>query len=191
MIDWKLDAFLPTERQPAPVLETADDRDVVLARGAAAAIDLFVCYVFLEMPAIYVASVAFGETYEALGGYVVLLSLLALFPVFATYSFVLEWRYGRTPGKVNRGLLVVTADGRPCTYRASAVRNLLLYVDLLGVPPLVIGLVTALATDGRRLGDLAAGTVVVRTTRPPDHGEGVSADTDASAAARAGENRTN
>ncbi|WP_226040150.1 RDD family protein [Natrinema sp. DC36] len=167
------------------MLETADDRDVLIARGGAAAIDLFICYVLLEFPVIYVASVVFGETYEALGGGVVLLSLLALFPIFAIYSFVLEWRYGRTPGKVNRGLLVVIADGRECTYRASAVRNLLLYVDLLGVPPVVVGLVTALVTDGRRLGDLAAGTVVVRSTRPTDRDEAVSADTDTSAAARA------
>lgn len=191
MIDWKLDGFLPTERQPAPVLETAGDGDVLLARGAAAAIDLFICYVLLESPLIYVGSVVFGETYEALGGAVVLLSLLALFPIFATYSFVLEWRYGRTPGKVNRGLLVVMADGRPCTYRASAVRNLLLYVDLLGIPPLVIGLVTALVTDGRRLGDLAAETVVVRTTRPTDRDEAVSADAETSAAAQANENGEN
>ncbi|MFC6719288.1 RDD family protein [Natrialbaceae archaeon GCM10025810] len=189
MIDRKLDEFLPTRRQPAPVLETADDRDVLRARGAAAAIDLFVCYVLIELPLIYLASVAFGGAYEALGGYAVVLSLLALLPIFATYSFLCEWRYGRTPGKVNRGLLVVMADGSPCTYRASAVRNLFRYVDLLGVPPLVVGLVAALASDGRRLGDRAAGTVVVRSTVPTDSDAAVSADLDASAAARAGERR--
>lgn len=99
MIDWKLDGFLPTERQPAPVLESADDRDVLFARGAAAAIDLFVCYVLIEFPLIYALSLAFSEPYEELGGYVVVLSLLALLPIYATYSFVLEWRYGRTPGR--------------------------------------------------------------------------------------------
>ncbi|WP_440764535.1 RDD family protein [Natronorubrum sp. DTA7] len=191
MIDWKLDGFLPTQRQPAPAPETAGDRDVLLARGGAAAIDLFVCYVLIELPLIYVLGTVFGETYEALGGYAVALSLLALLPLFASYSFVLEWRYGRTPGKVNRGLLVVMADGRPCTYRASAVRNLLLYVDLIGVPPLVIGFLTALATDGRRLGDHAAGTVVVRSTAPTDRDGAVSADVDASAAARADGKREN
>ncbi len=191
MIDWTLDGFLPTQRQPAPVLETADDSDVILARGAAAAIDLFVCFALIESPVLYVASVVFGDAYEALGAAIVPLSLLALLPIYATYSFVLEWRYGRTPGKVNRGLLVVMADGRECTYRASAVRNLLLYVDLLGIPPLVIGLVAALVTDGRRLGDLAGGTVVVRSTHPTDRDEAVSADVDTSAAARASEKREN
>ena len=191
MIDWKLDGFLPTQRQPAPVLESADDRDVLLARGAAAAIDLFVCYVLIEFPLIYALGTVFPEPYEALGDFVVVLSVLALLPIFASYSFVCEWRYGRTPGKVNRGLLVVMADGSPCTYRASAVRNLLLYVDLLGVPPLVVGSVSALVTGGRRLGDYAAGTVVVRSTAPADRDAATSADMDASAAARARENGEN
>ncbi|WP_222920233.1 RDD family protein [Natrinema sp. SYSU A 869] len=191
MIDWKLDGFLPTRRQPAPILETAGDRDVVLARGSAAAIDLFVCYVLIEFPAIYVLGTAFSDPYEALGGYVIILSLLVLLPLYATYSFVFEWRYGRTPGKVNRGLLVVMADGSPCTYRASAVRNLLLYIDLLGIPPLVLGFVSALMTGGRRLGDHAAGTIVVRSTAPTDRDTAVSADTDTSAAARADGSREN
>lgn len=188
MIDWKLNGFLPTERQPAPVPESAGDRDVLFARSGAAVIDLFVCYVLIELPLIYVLSLVFRGPYESLGGYAVGLSLLALVPIYASYSFVCEWRYGRTPGKVNRGLLVVAADGGRCTYRASAVRNLLLYVDLLGVPPLVVGLVSALATDGRRLGDHAAGTIVVRSTAPAEHDSAAAADIDASAAARAGEN---
>jgi len=71
VIDWKLDGFLPTQRQPAPKVETADDRDVVIDRGVAAAIDLIVCYVLIEFPLIYVASVVFSGPYEALGGAVV------------------------------------------------------------------------------------------------------------------------
>ncbi|SFS87175.1 RDD family protein [Halostagnicola kamekurae] len=185
MIDWKLDGFVPTRRQPAPEVQTASDRGVLLARTGAAAIDLFVCYVLLEFPLIYVASVLFNGPYEALGGAVIPLSLLVLLPLYATYSFTLEWRYGRTPGKVNRGLLVVMTDGRQCTLRASAVRNLSRYVDLLGVPPLVVGLVVALATDGRRVGDHAANTIVVRSTAPTDLETAVAADADASAAARA------
>lgn len=188
MIDWTLDGFLPTQRQPAPVLETADDHDVVLARGVAAAIDLFLCAILIEFPILYVVSVVFSGPYEAIGGYIVPLSLLGLVPIYASYSFVLEWRYGRTPGKVNRGLLVVMADGSECTYRASAVRNLFLYVDLLGIPPLVVGLVSALATGGRRVGDHAAGTIVVRSTTPADIDAAVSADADTSAAARGSEN---
>lgn len=166
MIDATLDAFLPTSQQPAPRIETAGDRGVLADRGLAAAIDLVVCVVFVEAPAVYLFGELFSPTYEALGPVVAGVSLLALVPIYASYAFFMEWRYGRTPGKVNRGLLVVMADGSECTYRASVVRNLFRYVDLLGVPPLVVGSVVALATDGSRLGDLAAGTVVVRTTVP-------------------------
>lgn len=185
MIDRTLDALLPTSQQPAPVLETAGDRDVLLARGLAAAIDLGVCYVLLELPVVYVLGELFPGPYEALGGFAVWLSLLALVPIYASYAFVLEYRYGRTPGKVNRGLLVVMDDGRQCTYAGSAVRNLFRYVDLLGVPPVVVGLVVALATDGKRVGDYVAGTVVVRSTAPADPAATVTADLETGAAARA------
>lgn len=171
VIDRLLDGLLPTARQPAPRMDTAADSGVVLARGGAAAIDLAICLVFVEVPLQYVYSLLFPASYEALGAAILPVSLLVLLPIFSTYSFVLEWRYGRTPGKVNRSLLVVMADGRECTRRASAVRNLLLYVDLLGFPPFVVGLIVAIVSDGRRVGDLAAGTRVVRATAPSDGDE--------------------
>lgn len=189
MINRVLDAFLPTRRQPAPAMDTVADSGVVLSRGVAAGIDLFLCYVFVETPVIYAFSEVFEAEFEALGATVIWLSVLFLLPIYATYSFSFERRYGRTPGKVNRGLVVVMADGRRCTTRASAVRNLLLYVDLLGVPPLVVGVVSALLRDGRRVGDLAAGTVVVRATTPDELGHVARADIDASAGARADEER--
>jgi uncharacterized RDD family membrane protein YckC len=164
MIDRLFDSLLPTRYRPAPAMETASDTRVLLARGAAVLIDLLVCYVLLELPVFYAASVLFRGPFEARAGGLAVVSVLVLVPLYLTYSFAFEWRFGRTPGKVNRGLLVVTADGRRPDVRAVAVRNLLRYVDLLGVPPLVIGAVVALATGGRRVGDHLAGTVVVRTT---------------------------
>ena len=186
MIDRLLDGILPTRQPPAPELGSEAEGHVLLDRGVAAAIALLIGYVFLEIPLIYAFGELFPDRFEALGGVAVVLSLLLLFPVYVTYSFAFEWRYGRTPGKVNRGLLVVMDDGRRCTLRACAVRNMLRYVDLLGVPPVVLGLVVALLADGRRVGDVLAGTVVVRA-RAPDTAEQVAtADLDASAAGRAG-----
>jgi uncharacterized RDD family membrane protein YckC len=69
---------------------------------------------------------------------------------------------GRTPGKRWNGLRVVMDGGEPVGLRASAVRNLL---RLLEGPPLwyVPAIVSILATRrNQRLGDLAAGTLVVR-----------------------------
>ncbi len=164
MIDRLFDSLLPTRYRPAPAMETAGDARVLLARGAAVLIDLFICYVFLELPVFYAASVLFRGPFEARAGGLAVVSVLVLVPLYLTYSFAFEWRFGRTPGKVNRGLLVVATDGGRPGVRAVAVRNLLRYVDLLGVPPLVLGAVVALATGGRRVGDHLAGTVVVRTT---------------------------
>jgi uncharacterized RDD family membrane protein YckC len=84
--------------------------------------------------------------------------------------FVLEWGYGvafeltlngRTPGKLVLGLQTVMDDGTPVTPRASILRNLLRVADFLPLGFLV-GLLSALVDPhGRRLGDLAAGTLVV------------------------------
>ena len=72
---------------------------------------------------------------------------------------------GRTPGKRVLGLRVVLADGRPVGLRASAVRNVLRLVE--GLPlSYVPAIVSILATSSnQRLGDLAAGTVVVHEAR--------------------------
>lgn len=161
-----LDSLLPTSRPPAPVEGSAGSAGVLVARVLAAAIDGVICVVFVEVPIVYALSVLFPAAYDALGPAVVTLSLVALLPLFSTYSFAFEWLFGRTPGKVNRGLLVVAPDGTPPSATRCAVRNLLLYVDLVGVPPVVVGTVLPLFTGGRRLGDLAAGTTVVRARAP-------------------------
>lgn len=185
MMERLMDGLWPTRRQPAPVIESAGELSVLLDRVVAAVIDLTVCFVLVEAPVVYLLGELFPAAYDALGGFVVLATLLALLPIYATYSFAFEWRYGRTPGKVNRGLLVVTADGDPCTLQASAVRNLSRYIDLLGVPPLVLGLLVMLATDGRRIGDVLAVTVVVRSTAPAEREGVVTPDLETSAASRA------
>jgi uncharacterized RDD family membrane protein YckC len=88
--------------------------------------------------------------------------------LFATVLFdvLFEVRSGgRTPGKRTLGLRVVLADGRPVGLRASSVRNVLRLVE--GLPlSYVPAIVSILATpSNQRLGDLAAGTVVVHEAR--------------------------
>ena len=72
---------------------------------------------------------------------------------------------GRTPGKRWSSLRVVCDDGSPVTFRASALRNLVRLVDFL--PGLyLVGTIAIFATrHNQRLGDLAAGTIVVREPR--------------------------
>ncbi|MFP5377582.1 MAG: RDD family protein [Acidimicrobiia bacterium] len=89
--------------------------------------------------------------------------LLLVFVVQFGYDVLFETlASGRTPGKRWSGLRVVRADGGPVAFVPSAVRNLLRLVDFLpGV--YAVGMVAVLASGrNQRLGDMAAGTLVVR-----------------------------
>jgi uncharacterized RDD family membrane protein YckC len=89
--------------------------------------------------------------------------------------FVLEWlypvafeltRWGATPGKRSLGLRVIMDNGLPVTPAASLTRNLLRAADFL---PLLYGFAVVsmlLRGDSKRLGDLAAATLVVYQPRP-------------------------
>jgi uncharacterized RDD family membrane protein YckC len=95
------------------------------------------------------------------------------FPLLALLVFLAEWFYpvffeigwsGQTIGKRALGLRVVNDDGTPVMWASSTLRNLLLSADM--VPgTFLAGLLTSLVTRGnRRLGDLAAGTLVIHTS---------------------------
>jgi uncharacterized RDD family membrane protein YckC len=107
--------------------------------------------------------------------YFALLMLLAPFGgfgmgLFLVVLFLLEWFYpvlfevlwkGQTPGKRALGLKVLMLDGTPVGWGAALLRSLLMAADFL---PVCYGAGLAsmlLQRDCRRLGDLAAGTLVV------------------------------
>lgn len=80
------------------------------------------------------------------------------------YFIVLEGLFGRTVGKRVAGVVVVSRDGSRITFGQSATRNLLRVVD--GILSYAVGLVVMLlGEDRQRIGDLAAGTLVVRARR--------------------------
>jgi uncharacterized RDD family membrane protein YckC len=69
---------------------------------------------------------------------------------------------GRSVGKFATGMRTVRDDAGPIGFRHALTRSLVGFVEiwmLLGVPALVCGLVSS---KGKRLGDYAAGTYVVR-----------------------------
>ena len=108
---------------------------------------------------------------EKAGAVVVL--FLALFMLF---QLVAEWGYfvlcematgGRSLGKAVVGLRVVSDGGGALTLRASLARNLLRIADVLPSSYLA-GLVTMIVSpEGKRLGDIVAGTVVIRLDAAP------------------------
>ena len=74
---------------------------------------------------------------------------------------------GRTPGKKAMGLRVIHDDGTPVGWAASLTRNLLRAVDMLPFA-YCVGAVSSLSHPSfKRLGDLAAGTLVVYRDEPP------------------------
>ncbi|MCC6130535.1 MAG: RDD family protein [Acidobacteria bacterium] len=94
------------------------------------------------------------------------LFLLLLFTGEWFYPVLFElFRRGQTPGKAALGLRVLHDDGTPVTLPSSILRNLLTFADFLPLAFLA-GIVSILVTrDFKRLGDLAAGTVVVHDPR--------------------------
>jgi uncharacterized membrane protein SpoIIM required for sporulation/uncharacterized RDD family membrane protein YckC len=91
--------------------------------------------------------------------------LVALgFLVYWGYFFYFEgFRDGQTPGKRMMSIRAVHDGGYPMTARGAAVRNLLRVIDMQpGATLLVGGMSMMFSRRTKRLGDMAAGTVVVR-----------------------------
>jgi uncharacterized RDD family membrane protein YckC len=102
------------------------------------------------------------------GGFFLAVLVVASFLVFFGYDVAFEaLASGRTPGKRAAGLRVVRLRGEPVGFVASAVRNLLRLVDSLPGIYAVGAACILFSSRNQRLGDLAAGTLVVRERRAP------------------------
>ena len=108
-----------------------------------------------------------GASGDTASGLLAALFLVAIFLTQFGYDVLFETlSAGRTPGKRWTGLRVVKVGGGPVGFLASALRNILRIVD--GLPGFyLVGIMAVLFTrNNQRLGDLAAGTIVVR-----EHGQ--------------------
>ncbi len=103
---------------------------------------------------------------DDLGGVGAAVSGIIAFLIFFGYHVAFEtWSSGQSPGKRWTNLRVVGPNGAPVAFTASAIRNLMRLVDFL---PWAygVGVIAMLASSrNQRLGDMAAGTVVVRERR--------------------------
>src|SRR5437867_12915347 len=90
--------------------------------------------------------------------------VLTVFLLFWGYFLLFEaLNGGRTPGKRLMGIRVVMDTGHPLTFTAAAVRNLVRIVDMQPLFTYQVGLAFVLFhAQNKRLGDIVAGTVVVR-----------------------------
>jgi uncharacterized RDD family membrane protein YckC len=97
--------------------------------------------------------------------------------VMIIMQFVVLWGYyllfeglrdGQTPGKRMLGLRAVRDGGYSVGFSASAIRNLLRFVDLQPLFTYLVGITSvAVSKSGKRIGDLVAGTIVVREALVP------------------------
>ena len=92
-----------------------------------------------------------------------IVAILVFFVIFL-YPLLSEMlSRGRTLGKAAMGLRVVTVEGAPIRFRHAALRSMGGLVDKWVPPGGLVGIFFVLATPTRqRIGDLLAGTVVIR-----------------------------
>jgi len=94
------------------------------------------------------------------------LQIVGFFTIYIIYASLTEWLWrGQTLGKRVMGLRVVDARGLRLEPSQVIVRNLMRFLDGLPLLYLVGGIACVLNRHRQRLGDIAAGTVVVRTPR--------------------------
>jgi uncharacterized RDD family membrane protein YckC len=112
--------------------------------------------------ALYLTSDLFPSRVRPFGAAVL---SVAYFAVSIGYGIVFEWLMrGQTVGKRLLRLRVMDGRALPLTFPQVVVRNLMRVIDALPLFYLVGGAAATLSRHYRRLGDMLAGTVVVRET---------------------------
>ena len=104
-----------------------------------------------------------GAAFEGPAGAILSIVLLS---AWFNYFAICEWRWGRTIGKNMLGIRVMPVDGGRLEFGPASLRNLLRLVD----GPLTLLMILPVLVDRsprrQRLGDRAAGTIVVRELKP-------------------------
>ena len=138
------------------------------SRALAAFVDYMICFALL-MGVIIMTSLVFtgaiartgAAALSAWGGAFLILAQFAI--LWGYYVLFEGLNDGRTPGKKWLGLRVVEDGGFSVSFAASAARNLARIIDMQPVFFYAVGLISVVASKrGKRIGDMIAGTIVVR-----------------------------
>ena len=169
------------ETEETLVIETPERVPLAFAlasignRFLAAAIDHFLQFFSIGVVFWIFASIAgygsswFGDAgwWSEVPKWTLAIMILAIFMLFIGYFILFEWLWdGQTPGKRLMKLRVIRDDGRPITLWEAITRNLLRLFDAIPgvvVPIYSVGLIVIfLSSRDQRVGDIFAGTVVIR-----------------------------
>jgi len=171
------------ETEETLIIETPERVQLAFAlasignRFLAVAIDHFVQFLSIFLIAwffLWISNANIGETgttadqwLTEMPKWTMAIMILVVFLIFASYFIFFEWIWdGQTPGKRLMRLRVIRDDGRPITLWEAIARNLLRVFDAAPgfiVPVYSIGLIVIfLSGRDQRVGDIFAGTVVIR-----------------------------
>ena len=131
------------------------------SRSIALIVDTLIQVVIL-LPVLFVLLAdGIGGTGEAIA-----ISILLFIVLWLYYPAFELLRRGQTPGKRWQGIRVVRTSGQPAGLASVAVRNLVRIVEVMMLPFLAL-IAIVVTPRSQRLGDLAAGTMVVRERKLP------------------------
>jgi uncharacterized RDD family membrane protein YckC len=134
------------------------------SRFLAVLLDLMIQLAIAAVVALILALFGFFTLLGHKSGQAIALSIgiVLFFAIFYAYFVFFEADDGRTPGKRLIGIRVVRDGGFPLDIGAAVVRNLVRVGELLLGYYAIAAVSTILSSENKRLGDFAAGTLVVR-----------------------------
>lgn len=138
------------------------EKDVILQRIVGVIID----YIVMGLISFFILGASIGPALATRSPAVFLsglfMSIILIIVIWVLYGIILETWKGQTVGKMVMGIIVVKENGDPCDFFAALLRNVFRIIDNLPSLYLVGFIVIALTEKRQRLGDLLAGTVVVK-----------------------------
>lgn len=124
-------------------------------------VDISVQLLLIYVVFVVAVPISFGAGLS--GTVLVVLGVFLGFLLLFVYPVMFEvFGGGRTPGHRATGTRVICTDGGPVAFRHAAIRSLLFLVDGVGTSGFAGAVSVLVSHRGQRLGDLAAGTMVVR-----------------------------
>lgn len=144
--------------------------DIRLARPATRAIAIAIDFA-IEFTALYLLTIPLGYVAADAGAsdsLIAGLSLLTTVAIFVGYTTAIETlTRGKSIGKYALGLRVVRNDGGPIRFRHAFVRALTgIFADFFTTVGCGALFTSLLNSKGKRIGDILAGTVVIRERAP-------------------------
>ncbi|MFN8443400.1 MAG: RDD family protein [Caldilineaceae bacterium] len=137
--------------------------DTILLTVILGALNLLLFFILSQLGTFDSSLTDFAEEIGWSDGFIIAVFTLLQFIIYWGYyiAFELLWQ-GQTPGKRWTKIRVVRLDGNPVGFGEVAIRNLVRIIDFLPAT-YTLGLLTMFfSPNARRLGDYAAGTIVIK-----------------------------